>query len=101
MSDQPEEITVVDLTCKGCGSTMRPEKRENVVVTKLPGGGLMFSQNDEPFNYTCPFCQKSVAIWLPGAETKRAWNNPTNVTVAVGGDVKGNIVIGSNNQFRN
>jgi transcription elongation factor Elf1 len=85
---------IVDLTCKGCGQTMQPEKRDGVTMTQLPGGGIMFIQNDEPYQYTCPYCGKSFVTWGPGPKTLGGGS----VRIHIGGNSHGNnIVVGNGN----
>ena len=114
MSDS--DIMVVDLTCRGCGQTMKLKDRPNVKVTKLENGGLMFTSNDDPFMIECEYCGKSFMTWKPGNETNRAngWSGSGfngaiaqgNGAVAVGaggimigGSVSGNIAIGNGNNI--
>lgn len=90
-------MKIIDLECRGCGQTMRPEKREGVKVTKLESGGIMYTQNDEPFLFTCHYCGKSFATWNQGVETKKFASQ--NVGVYIGGNATGNIIIGNNNNI--
>ena len=107
MSDS--DIEVVDLTCRGCGQTMKLKDRPNVKVTKLENGGLMFTSNDDPFMIECEYCGKSFMTWKPGNETNRAngWSGSGfngaiaqgNGAVAIGAGgiyIKGGITAGSN-----
>jgi len=95
MEQQPN---IIDLTCRGCGATMKPEPHEGVKVTKLEGGGLMFTQNDEPHTFKCPHCGKSFATWKPGPKTLSGWGGGNQVSIRIGGSVNGgNIIIGGNN----
>lgn len=106
---------IVDLTCKGCGQTMKAQKHSGVTVTKLASGGLMYTSNDEPFTFTCPYCGKSFATWKPGPKTEQNLSSSGfsgaiaqgNGAVAVGaggimimGNLgKGNHIIAGNNNY--
>lgn len=110
------DIKVVDLTCRGCGQTMKVKEHPSVKVTKLDNGGLMFTSNDDPYMIECEYCGKASMTWKPGTETNRAnnWGGGFNGAIAQGngavavgaggiyiqgGMVNGNIVIGHGNKI--
>ena len=108
------EPKVIDFTCKGCGKTMRPEPHPGVTVIKLPSGGLMYTQNDEPYIFACPWCGKSFSVWKPGPETASGAGGFSGAIaqgdhalavgaggVVIGGSFSGDIVVGHGNTVVN
>lgn len=82
-------IKIIDLICKGCGDTIYPQPtKDGVTVTLLDSGGIMYTQNDEPYKFACPSCGRLYWLWKPGSETLSS-----NVSVFVGGSFSGNIIM--------
>jgi len=89
-----EKIEFVDLSCGHCGKDFEPDEREVFHVEKLGNGTLIFTSNDEPYYFTCPYCQHKSMMFKPGKKT-----NGNNVNVVIKGNISGstNIIIGNGN----
>ncbi len=83
-----KEFTLIDLECKGCGKSFEPDERKGFKVDKLDSGGLMFTQNDDPYYFTCPYCGKKAMTWKPGEATKSYKGNGFSGAVAIGNGAK-------------
>jgi len=82
-------MEIIDLTCKGCGKTVKPEPREGVTVERMGNGNIVMMQNDEPYTYTCPYCGRGFSVWPPAPVSGRGG-------ISIKGNVSGSVIMSGN-----